>query len=57
MPYLKKNKDEIYIVMDKYSVEIFVNGISMSNVIYPNEKSDILEINVSSKDTLLTIYK
>ncbi len=57
MPYEKKDKDVIYVVMDKYSVEIFVNGISMSNVIYPKEESDGLEIKLSSKKAELTIYK
>lgn len=57
MPYLKKGKDIIYIVMDKYSVEIFVNGISMSNVIYPKDSSDLFIINVESVTKKLHIYK
>ena len=57
MPYLKKDKDVIYIVMDKYSVEIFVNGISMSNVIYPRDNSDALKIDVSSIKSKLEIYR
>ena len=57
MPYKKKDKDTIYIVMDKYSVEIFVNGISSSNVIYSKETSDLFEINVDAKSTELKIYK
>lgn len=57
MPYLKKDKDIIYIVMDKYSVEIFVNGISMSNVIYPKESSDGVEIKLRAKEAELTIFK
>ena len=57
MPYRRKEKDTIYIVMDKYSVEIFVNGLSMSNVIYPHEDSDGLTINLKSKKTKLKIYR
>ena len=57
MPYLKKDKDVIYVVVDKYSVEIFVNGISMSNVIYPKESSDGLEIELKAKTAYLSIYK
>ena len=57
MPYFKKDKDQIYIVLDKYSVEIFVNGISMSNVIYPKENSDLFEIEVNAKKSELKIYK
>ena len=57
MPYLKQEKDTIYLVLDKYSVELFVNGISMSNVIYPQESSDGLEIKLQSKSSKITIYK
>ena len=57
MPYLKKEKDIIYIVMDKYSIEIFVNGISMSNVIYPKDNSDAFKIDVSSIKSKLMIYR
>lgn len=57
MPYLKQDKDIIYIVMDKYSIEIFVNGISMSNIVYPKESSDIFSINIKSKDCSLKVYK
>ena len=57
MPYLKEDKDIIYIVMDKYSVEIFVNGISMTNLIYPKETSDVFSIFVDSLKTTLKIFK
>jgi beta-fructofuranosidase len=57
MPYLKKDKDIIYIVMDKYSVEIFVNGISMSNVIYPKDSNDLFIINVDAIEKKLRAYK
>ena len=57
MPYMKKKKDIIYIVMDKYSIELFVNGISMSNVIYPHEESDGLSIGLKSKKAKLKIFK
>lgn len=57
MPYRKQNRDEIYIVMDKYSVEIFVNGLSMSNTIYPKESSDVFSIFIDSAQSSLNIYK
>ena len=57
MPYRKQQKDDIYIVLDKYSIEIFVNGISMSNTVFPKESSDIFEINVESNATHVTLYK
>lgn len=57
MPYKKEDKDEIYIVLDKYSVEIFVNGISMSNLVYSKDSSDKFEIKISAKSGELEIYK
>ena len=57
MPYEKKEKDIIYIVMDKYSVEIFVNGISMSNVVYPKESSDGVEIKIGAKTAELSVFR
>ena len=57
MTYFKKDKDVIYLVMDRYSIEIFVNGISMSNLVYPKETSDGLNINISSATNNIEIYK
>lgn len=57
MPFDRKEENTIYIVLDKYSVEIFVNGISMSNVIYPKESSDGLEINLDSTGAYIDVYK
>ena len=57
MPYLKKDNTMIYFVLDKYSIEIFVNGISMSNVIYPNPSSDLFELDITANNSLVTIYK
>ena len=57
MPYRKLEKTKIYIVMDKYSIELFVNGLSMSNVIYPSESSDIFELNIESGCNRLSLYK
>lgn len=57
MPYLKKDKDIIHIIMDKYSIEIFVNGVAMSNVVYPKDTSDLFTIKVKGKNKKLFIYK
>lgn len=57
MPYRRKDKDIIYIIMDKYSIEIFVNGISMSNIVYPKDDSDIFKIDAVAKNTTLNVYK
>ena len=57
MPYLKKDKTTIYFVFDKYSIEIFVNGISMSNLIYPKESSDLFSLKINAEKCLSKIYK
>ena len=57
MPYDKKDTDVIYLILDKYSVEIFANGISMSNLIYPSENSDGLEINVKAQSCKLSVFE
>ena len=57
MPYYKREIDTIYIVLDKYSIEIFVNGISMSNLVYPKETSEGLTISIKSSSNKLEIYK
>ena len=56
MPYIKQDEDVIYLFLDKYSIEIFVNGVSMSNLIYPDENSDGLEINIKATSNRLFIY-
>ena len=57
MPYRKLKETKIYIVMDKYSVEIFVNGLSMSNVIYPKEMSEKFTLNIESDCNRVILYK
>lgn len=56
MPYLKKDKHEIYFVLDEFSVEIFVDGLSLTSTIYPDKKDDLLRINVQSKSAKLLKY-
>ena len=50
MPYKKSKTTDICLVFDKNSIEIFVNGISSSNIIYPSNTSDkyVLDIGCSS---------
>ena len=53
MPYIKKDKHEIYFVLDEFSVEIFVDGLSLTSTIYPDQKDDLLKINVKAKSAKL----
>ena len=57
MPYRKLEDTKIYIVLDKYSIEVFVNGLSMSNTIYPNEKSEKFTLKIESGYNRLSLYK
>ena len=57
MPYRRLEKTKIYIVMDKYSIELFVNGLSMSNTIYPSEKSEKFTLKIDSDCNRLSLYK
>lgn len=57
MPYRRLENTKIYIVLDKYSVEIFVNGLSMSNVIYPTEMSEKFTLNIKSGCNRIVLYK
>lgn len=57
MPYKKSKITEIYMVFDKNSIEIFVNGISSSNVIYPSNSSDEYILNIGCKNGRFVEYK
>ena len=57
MPYRRLENTKIYIVLDKYSVEIFVNGLSMSNVIFPTEMSEKFTLNIESGCNRIVLYK
>ena len=57
MPYRRLDQTKIYIVLDKYSVEVFVNGLSMSNTVYPVEKSEEFTLKIESACNRLSLYK
>ena len=46
MPYDNQSKQEITIVMDLFSVEIFINGKSLTSTIYPDLDSNGVELEV-----------
>ena len=49
MSLLKQEKHVFYLVLDEFSVEIFVDGLSLSSQIFPSKKSDLLKINIKSR--------
>ena len=48
MPLLDDNRVEIEIISDKFSLEFFVNGLSASFSLFPENNSDGLELNITS---------
>ena len=57
MPFDHQDKQEIYLLLDLYSVEIFVNGKPLTSLIYPFENSDLLSIDVKANNVNLYKYK
>ena len=56
MPYLKKEHHEIYLVLDEFSIELFVDGKSLTSLIYPEETADLLELKVTAKKAVIYKY-
>ena len=56
MPYRKSKETEIYMLFDKNSIEIFVNGLSCSNIIYPKESSDKYSLKLKCSNCLFSEY-
>lgn len=48
MPFDGKKKTEITVVFDEFSIEIFVNGKSLTSTVYPPHNADGLELNVDA---------
>ena len=57
MPYEDIEQTEIEIVSDLFSLEIFVNGISLSSVICPPTDADGLEMRISAGSCIYTRYQ
>ena len=53
MPYIKNNHHDIYLVLDNFSVEIFVDGKSLTSLIYPDLDDDLLDLTVTAEKTVL----
>ena len=56
MPYFKKEHHEIYLVLDEFSFEIFIDGKSLTSLIYPDLEDDLLELNIQAEHTVLYKY-
>ena len=56
MPYQNIKNHIIYIVMDEFSVELFIDGKSLTSLIYPDEQDNLLELNVNCLDGMITKY-
>ena len=54
MPKENTQKTEIEIVSDKYSLEIFVNGISLTSVVCPEEDADGVELSLTAEKSTYT---
>lgn len=49
MPFAKSVDTEISVVLDEFSVEIFVNGKALSSTIYPDLDADGLELEINAE--------
>ena len=56
MPYKKIDKHIIYLVMDEFSIELFIDGQSMTSLIYPDEQDDLLKLELKCSDGIITKY-
>lgn len=57
MPYIKQSNHKILIVIDEFSVEIFVDGRSLSSTIYPDQDAIDFEVKVIAEHCLLELRK
>lgn len=57
MPFEKGEKTEIYIVMDEFSVELFVDGKALSSTIYPDADADGFELETEADKCILQRFE
>ena len=55
MPYVPHKNHEIYLLLDEFSIEIFVDGKSMTSLIYPDLEDDLLDLRIKANN--VTLYK
>ena len=56
MPYMDIKHHEMYLVLDEFSIEIFIDGKSMTSLIYPDLKDDLLELQINANNVNLYKY-
>ena len=56
MPYQNKLDHTLYIVLDEFSIELFIDGKSLTSLTYPDDIDDILELKVDCSKGLITKY-
>ena len=56
MPYIPNTHHEIYLVLDEFSVEIFVDGKSMTSLIYPDLTDDLLDLQIKADNVVIYKY-
>lgn len=57
MPLKKQNNHHIEIILDEFSVEIFVDNSSLTSMIYPEYDADKFEIAIKSQSCSYKLYK
>ena len=57
MPFIGGEKIHVEIVSDLYSLEIFVDGMAMSSLVYPDRDADGLEIVVDAEACIYKKFK
>ena len=56
MPCSDTKKHIIYLVMDEFSIELFIDGKSLTSLIYPDEHDDLLVLNAKCSDGVITKF-
>lgn len=57
MPFVGGEKTHVEIIGDLYSLEIFVDGMAMSSLVYPDQDADGLEIVLDAKASIYKRFK
>ena len=56
MPYIYNKHHEIYLVLDEFSFEIFIDGKSLTSLIYPDLEDDLLDLKINAHNVVIYKY-